>query len=120
MNDRVEEIITELKDILQTTDELHPSNVFVIKSCLRKRIEGLIYTLEKNTKHTATYMWLSHNGLTEGEMDFMWEACKVYKHPVISRLSDWRDLRVDLVAQIPKIYEECVNKVLYGKRKNDE
>lgn len=122
MNDdvNIEEIIIELKDILQIMDELHSSNVFMIKSDLRKRVEGLINTLRKNTKHTAIYEWLRHNDLTEGEMDFMWEACKVYKHPVISRLSDWRDLRVDLVAKIPEIYEKCVNKVLYEEGKNDE
>lgn len=123
MNDdvKIEEIIIKLRDILQIIDELYSSNVFMVKSDLRKRVEELINTFTKNTKHTAIYEWLRHNGLTESEMDFMWEACKVYKHPIISRLSDWRDLRVDLVAEIPEIYEKCVNKILYEKeRKNDE
>lgn len=60
--------------------------------------------------------------LTAEDLDFMWEYCIRFGHPVISRLrmNSWRDLRPDLVKQIPAEYEKMVKKVVYNITKNNE
>lgn len=49
---------------------------------------------------------LKETKLTEDDLDFMWEFCRVFNHPVISVLGeDWRILRKDLILQIPGVYK---------------
>lgn len=61
--------------------------------------------------------WMRAEGYTIEDMDFMWDFCVVFKHMTISRLDrsriNWRGLRLDLIKQIPGIYEEISKKVNY-------
>lgn len=62
--------------------------------------------------------WGKKNNITEEDLDFMWEACKVYGHDVISHIpSNWREINPYIIPQIPVEYEKMVKKVIY---ENDE
>lgn len=62
--------------------------------------------------------WINSQELTTEDLDFMWDFCIVFGHPVISKLgmASWKDLRPDLIKQIPNEYEKMVEKVIYNNK----
>lgn len=62
--------------------------------------------------------WINSQGLTTEDLDFMWDFCIVFDHPIISKLGmdSWKDLRPDLIKQIPNEYEKMVEKVVYNNK----
>lgn len=71
--------------------------------------------------------WLDSSGLTEEELDYMWDFCVNFGHSVISRLdkisdvdecrdsTKWRTLHIRLIQQIPDEYKKMVERVIYEK-----
>lgn len=64
--------------------------------------------------------WLDSSGLTEEELDYMWDFCVNFGHRVIGRLDSptnkgekWRSLHLKLIQQIPMEYEKMVKQVIY-------
>jgi len=68
-------------------------------------------------KVTSFREWMSSIDLLEEDLDFMWDFCVVFKHSTIESLDrsgvGWRDLRLELVQQIPGIYEKLMKEVNY-------
>lgn len=62
--------------------------------------------------------WINSQELTTEDLDFMWDFCIVFGHPVISKLgmASLKDLRPDLIKQIPNEYEKMVEKVIYNNK----
>jgi hypothetical protein len=62
--------------------------------------------------------WINSQGLTTEDLDFMWDFCIVFDHPIISKLgmASWKDLRPDLIELIPNEYEKMVEKVIYNNK----
>lgn len=62
--------------------------------------------------------WINSQELTTEDLDFMWNFCIVFGHPVISKLgmASWKDLHLDLIKQIPNEYEKMVEKVIYNNK----
>lgn len=69
------------------------------------------------SKWSSIREWMSSQGLTAEDLDFMWDYCIVFGHPIISKLgiNSWKNLRPDLVKQIPAEYEKMVKKVIYNE-----
>lgn len=64
--------------------------------------------------------WLKSSGLTEEDLDFMWDFCVFFGHRVIGHLDSptdkdkkWRSLHLTLIQQIPREYEKMVKQVIY-------
>lgn len=60
--------------------------------------------------------WIVENGILEEDLDFMWEFCVVFEHPVIRNLSgagkSWTDLNLMAVKTIESEYNKLLRKIL--------
>lgn len=63
--------------------------------------------------------WIKELGLTETDIDEMWEGLAIMNHPTIKNLYnnkfDWRGLNSMVAEDIPRIYDEYLKKFLNGE-----
>ena len=72
-----------------------------------------------NEKRTKNNQWIKELGLTEKDIDEMWEGLAIMNHPTIKNLYgkkiDWRGLNPMVAEDIPRIYDEYLKKFLNGE-----
>lgn len=71
-----------------------------------------------NEKRTKNNQWIKELGLTETDIDEMWEGLAIMNHPTIKNLYgkfDWRGLNPMVAEDIPRIYDEYLKKFLNGE-----
>lgn len=61
--------------------------------------------------------WMVENNITEDDLDFMWDFCSNFNHPIIKNLKihdiSWKNLNITCIKQIPEIYDKIMKRELY-------